>query len=53
LRQDWRSFLPSLWSSGGRAATHRYEQLKHAARARSEPAADIARLIYMEFYSDG
>jgi hypothetical protein len=34
------------------AATHRYDQLKHAARARGEPAADIARRIYVEFYAD-
>jgi hypothetical protein len=34
------------------AATHRYDQLKHAARARGEPAADIARRIYIEFYAD-
>jgi hypothetical protein len=34
------------------AATHRYDQLKHAARAHGEPAADIARRIYTEFYAD-
>jgi len=35
------------------AATHRYEQLKRMARARDEPAPDIARRIYLEFYADG
>jgi hypothetical protein len=34
------------------AATHRYDQLRHTARARGEPAADIARRIYVEFYAD-
>jgi hypothetical protein len=34
------------------AATHRYDQIKHAGRARGEPAADIARRIYAEFYAD-
>jgi hypothetical protein len=35
------------------AATHRYEQLKRMARAGDEPATDIARRIYLEFYADG
>jgi hypothetical protein len=34
------------------AATHRYDQLKHAARPRGESADDIARRIYAEFYAD-
>jgi hypothetical protein len=33
------------------AATTRYQHLKHAASARNDSAADIARQIYAEFYS--
>ena len=35
------------------AAAHRYEQLKRMARAYDDRAADVARRIFMEFYSDG
>jgi hypothetical protein len=38
--------------SRGLAATHRYEQLKKGSTPNRGPAADIARRIYMEFYSD-
>jgi hypothetical protein len=35
------------------AAAHRYEQLKRTAWAYDDRAADVARRIFMEFYSDG
>jgi hypothetical protein len=34
------------------AAAHRYEQLKQTAWAHDDRAADVARRIFMEFYSD-
>ena len=34
------------------AAAHRYEQLKRTAWAYDDRAADVARRIFMEFYSD-
>jgi hypothetical protein len=34
------------------AATHRYEQLKRLAPESDDPAANTARRIFVEFYSD-
>lgn len=33
------------------AAAHRYEQLKRMARAHGDSETDVARRIFMEFYS--
>ena len=35
------------------AAARRYEQLKRMARAHGDSEADVARRIFMEFYSGG
>jgi hypothetical protein len=35
------------------AAAHRYDQLKTSSAPTWRPAANTARRIYMEFYSDG
>jgi hypothetical protein len=34
------------------AATERYEQLRRTVRACDDPAANPARRVYVEFYSD-
>ena len=47
-------FVLAIAGEFGRAtaAAHRYEQLKRTAWAYDDRAADVARRIFMEFYSD-
>jgi hypothetical protein len=55
--QAFAPLLPFVLAVAGEfsratAAAHRYEQLKRTAWAYDDRAADVARRIFMEFYSD-
>ena len=55
--QAFAPLLPFVLAVAGEfsratAAAHRYDQLKRTAWAYDDRAADVARRIFMEFYSD-
>jgi len=49
------AFVLAIAAEYGRATTaaHRYEQLRRMASVQGNTAANAARRVYMEFYSEG